>query len=104
MRMSALGRSGSIGAGGGVPGRHGRPGTRSAAVETHSAFFSRGTMVKRRVWGCELLHYLDGYQVDHPAEIGRTVDFDVVREGAGDCTGARPNYDWLIRRNGAVAG
>lgn len=30
MRMSALGRSGSIGAGGGVPGRHGRPGPRSA--------------------------------------------------------------------------
>jgi hypothetical protein len=50
MRMSALGRSGSIGAGGGVLGRHGRPGPRSAGVGTRSAFFSRGTMVKRRVW------------------------------------------------------
>ncbi|CDR17522.1 predicted protein [Streptomyces iranensis] len=49
MRMSALGRSGSIGAGGGLPGRHGRPGTRSAGVGTRSAFFSRGTLVKRRV-------------------------------------------------------
>lgn len=50
MRMSALGRSRSIGAGGGVPGRHGRPGPRSAGVGTRSTFFSRGTMVKRRVW------------------------------------------------------
>ncbi len=44
-----LGRSGSIGVGGGVPGRHGRPGPRSVGVGTRSAFFSRGTLVKRRV-------------------------------------------------------
>ncbi|MFD6906494.1 hypothetical protein ACE1N8_32025 [Streptomyces sp. DSM 116494] len=37
------------GVGGGVPGRHGRPGPRSAGVGTRSAFFSRGTMVKRWV-------------------------------------------------------
>lgn len=49
MRMSALGRSGSMGAGGGVPGRQGRPGPRSAGVGTRSALFSRGTRVKRRV-------------------------------------------------------
>ncbi|MFB9582196.1 winged helix-turn-helix domain-containing protein [Streptomyces goshikiensis] len=32
------------------PGRYGRPGPRSAGVGTRSVFFSRGTMVKRRVW------------------------------------------------------
>lgn len=48
IRMSALGRSGSIGAGGGVPGRRGRPGPRSAGAGTRSAFFSRGTWVKRQ--------------------------------------------------------
>ncbi|WP_343243401.1 hypothetical protein [Streptomyces sp. SID8499] len=53
MRMSALSRSGSMGAGGGVPGRHGRPGPQSAGVGTRSAFFSRGTGVKRRVWQAE---------------------------------------------------
>jgi len=48
--LSWLGRSASISAGGGVPGRHGCPGLRSAGVGTRSAFFRRGTMVKRRVW------------------------------------------------------
>ncbi|MFI6275409.1 hypothetical protein [Streptomyces sp. NPDC050988] len=33
MRMSALGRPGSIGADGGVPDAHGRPGPRSAASD-----------------------------------------------------------------------
>lgn len=32
------------------PGRYGRPGPRSAGVGIRSVFFSRGTMVKRRVW------------------------------------------------------
>ncbi|MGW0538281.1 TetR/AcrR family transcriptional regulator [Streptomyces sp. NPDC003032] len=36
--MSALGSSGSMGAGGRVPGRHGRPGPRSAVVAIRSAF------------------------------------------------------------------
>lgn len=49
MRRSALGRSGSMGPGGGVPRRHGRPGPRPAGVGTGSAFFSRGTWVNRRL-------------------------------------------------------
>jgi hypothetical protein len=45
IRMSALGRSGSIGAGGGVPGHHGRPGPRSAGVGFRCAFLCGGTLV-----------------------------------------------------------
>jgi hypothetical protein len=41
--MPGLGRCGAIGAGGGVPGRYGRPGPLSAGVGTLSAFFKRGT-------------------------------------------------------------
>src|SRR5487761_355075 len=48
--MSALGVSGARGAGGGVPGRHGWPGPRSAGVGTRSALASRGTLVNRPVW------------------------------------------------------
>lgn len=50
MRMSAVGVSGSMGAGAGVPGRHGWPGPRSAGVGTRRSFASRGTFVKRPVW------------------------------------------------------
>jgi hypothetical protein len=50
MRMSALGVSGSMGAGGGVPGCHDCPGPRSAGVGTRSSLASRGTFVKRPVW------------------------------------------------------
>jgi hypothetical protein len=38
------------GAGGGVPGRHGWPGFRSAGVITRNNFASRATLVKRPVW------------------------------------------------------
>ncbi|XDO63725.1 hypothetical protein HEP84_55040 [Streptomyces sp. RLB1-33] len=48
--MSAPGASASAGAGGGVPGRHGCPGPRSAGVGTRSSFASRGTFVNRPVW------------------------------------------------------
>ncbi|MGK4585779.1 hypothetical protein [Kitasatospora sp. HPMI-4] len=37
-------------AGGGVPGRQGRPGPRSAGVDTRSSLASQGTFVKRPVW------------------------------------------------------
>lgn len=50
MRMSASGVSGAVGAGGGVSGRHGCPGRRSAGVGMRSSLASRGTVVKRRVW------------------------------------------------------
>src|SRR6266851_3449399 len=50
MRMSAVGASGAIAGGTGVPGRHGCPGPRSAGVATRSSLDSRGTLVKRPVW------------------------------------------------------
>lgn len=50
MRMSALGVSGSMGAGGGVPGRHDCPGPGSAGAGTRRSLASRGTFVKRPVW------------------------------------------------------
>jgi hypothetical protein len=48
--MSALGVSVGIGAGAGVPGRHGWLGPRSAGVGTRSSFASWGTVVNRPVW------------------------------------------------------
>lgn len=50
MRMSALGRLGSMAAGTDLPGRQGCPGPRLAGVGTRSSFASFGTLVKRPVW------------------------------------------------------
>ncbi|WP_260478262.1 hypothetical protein [Nonomuraea sp. WAC 01424] len=50
IRMSAVGLSSLSGGGGGVPGRQGRPGFRSAGVATRSSSASRGTLANRPVW------------------------------------------------------
>lgn len=47
---AAEGRSSLSGAGGGMPGRHGWPGLRSAGVITRNSFARRGILVKRPVW------------------------------------------------------